>query len=323
MTYRVRVAVIGLGSMGRNHSRVLTEIEEAEFLGALEIGSTDLNEVYGKPIFRSLDQLLAAKPDYCVVSVPTESHFLVAKTLMLNGINVLIEKPITNSLIQAEELINIAREMNLVCGVGHIERYNSALVEMKRLLVANCLGRIFQISTQRQGPFPKRILDVGVIKDLATHDIDAVMWLTQTGYQNLVTFGQKIGIGNHEDLIISSAVLRNGIIVNHQVNWVNPVKTRQITVLGEKGSYVADLLTSDLTFFEHGQSSSSWPEMQNLRGSTEGLVTRYSFEKSEPLKTEHKVFISAIASGNLQQIVTLESATETLKVAELMIEQLA
>ncbi|CAN2169568.1 MviM Predicted dehydrogenases and related proteins [Candidatus Nanopelagicaceae bacterium] len=322
MNDRIGVAVIGLGAMGRNHARVLTEIEDVDFLGALEIASSSLTEIYGRPIYRDINFLIAMRPDYCVIAVPTESHFEVAKTLMLSGINVLIEKPVTNNVIEANELIQIAEENKLICGVGHIERYNSALIEMKKLLDSNSLGKIFQISTFRQGPFPKRILDVGVVKDLATHDIDAVMWLTQAGYQRLETFGQKIGIGEHEDLIVSSAIVGNGIIINHQVNWINPVKTRQISILGEKGCYVADLLTSDLTYFEHGQSFSNWPEIQNLRGSTEGLVTRYSFEKSEPLKTEHMVFISAILSRNLQHVVTLESATETLKVAELMIEQL-
>ena len=168
------------------------------------------------------------------------------------------------------------------------------------------LGEIYQIATRRQGPFPGRIADVGVIKDLATHDIDLTAWVSQQSYVSVNARTAYRSGREHEDMVIAVATLSKGTIATHTVNWLTPFKERTTIVTGEKGALVADTLTADLTYYENGVSQSSWDGVSTFRGVREGDVTRFALTKKEPLLSEHEAFRDAVLTGDTSRIVTLE-----------------
>lgn len=165
---KLRAGIIGYGVMGRNHARVLSTLDNVDFVGIVDPIEFDkkITQSYGVPIFREVSELVAQKIDYAVIAVPTEKHKEVAIQLLNENINCLIEKPVTVDVDSALEIKKIAESKSLIVGVGHIERYNSAIQVLKSKLSAGELGEIYQISTRRQGPFSDRISDVGVVRDL-------------------------------------------------------------------------------------------------------------------------------------------------------------
>ncbi len=172
---------------------------------------------------------------------------------------------------------------------------------------------IEKITTRRQGPFPGRIADVGVILDLATHDIDLTAWVAQQPYMSVAARTAHRSGRPHEDLVAITGQLADGTVSNHLVNWLSPMKERLTVITGEKGALVADTLTADLTFHENGVIPTEGA-LARFRGVTEGNVTRYAFAKPEPLRTEHEAFRDALL-GKDSDIVTLVQAAATVAVA--------
>ena len=179
----LKVGLVGLGIMGRNHARVLSNLDGVELLGIVDpIKNTELNSAF---IFFELNDLLAKKPDYCVIAAPTGFHKDIAIQILDAGVSCLIEKPVSLDLNSAYEIKKTADKNSLVVGVGHIERFNSAIKQLRLRLMNGELGDIYQVCTRRQGPFPSRISDVGVVRDLGTHDIDLTMWLTGSKFKSV------------------------------------------------------------------------------------------------------------------------------------------
>ena len=213
-------------------------------------------------------------------------------------------------------------ERGLVGAVGHIERYNPALQRARALLEEGHLGAVFQIVTRRQGPFPGRIADVGVVKDLATHDIDLTAWVAQRPFVSVAAQAAYRSGREHEDLIAVTGRLEGGTVTSHLVNWLSPMKERVTIITGEKGALVCDTLTADLTFYANGTASSDWDEVRQFRGVTEGDVVRYAIAKPEPLRTEHEAFRDAVL-GKRTDIVTLEQGGRIVEVAEAVLRSAA
>ena len=170
----------------------------------------------------------------------------------------------------------------LVGCVGHIERCNPALRALRARLEAGELGDVYQVATRRQGPFPNRIADVGVVKDLATHDIDLTSWVIQAPYQSVSAFTQHRSGREHEDLISISARMANGSVANHLVNWLSPLKERVTIVTGARGAFVADTLQSDLTFHENGVVATEWDQVSAFRGVSEGTARVSLYRNRSP-----------------------------------------
>ncbi|HON76590.1 MAG TPA: Gfo/Idh/MocA family oxidoreductase, partial [Dermatophilaceae bacterium] len=181
------------------------------------------------------------------------------------------------------------------------------------------LGQVFQITTRRQGPFPARIADVGVVKDLATHDIDLTAWVAQQPYQAVSARTAHRSGRPHEDLVAITGILADGTVTNHLVNWLSPLKERVTIITGEKGAFVADTLTADLTFYANGLIATTWDDVARFRGVSEGDVLRFAIAKPEPLRVEHENFRDAIL-GKEADIVTMEQGLRTVVVAEAAIE---
>jgi predicted dehydrogenase len=315
----LKVGLIGLGVMGKNHLRVLGSTEGIELTGIVDPQATDLAAEIKVPIYTDINEIKKLSLDYCVVAAPTAFHEEISLWLIEEGIPFLLEKPIASNSQSAEKIITAAKKNNVKAGIGHIERYNSALRLAREEISEGVLGSIYQITTKRQGYFPSRISDVGVVLDLATHDIDLTAWLVGEKYLNLGAHSAFRSGRTHEDLISITGNLANGIVVNHLVNWLSPLKERSIQVIGEKGIFIVDTLLSELTFYENGSNFIVNSEKDTFKGVSQGEVIKYEFSKYEPLRAEHEAFRDFIL-GKSEEIVSLESAFQTLQVAEAVIK---
>jgi predicted dehydrogenase len=251
----------------------------------------------------------------CVVAVPTAAHEPVGLALAAAGVHTLIEKPLAQDVASARRLADAFEAAGLVGAVGHIERYNPSLQSLRGRLEAGELGAIYQVITRRQGPFPNRIADVGVVKDLATHDIDLTSWVTQSSYASVsARVAHKSG-REHEDLVVAVGQLDDGTITNHLVNWLSPMKERVTIVTGETGCYVADTISADLTLFRNASVPTEWDHIARFRGVSEGDMIRYAIPKPEPLRLELEAFRDAVL-GKGSDIVTMRQGLATVAVAE-------
>ena len=310
---RMRVALVGLGAMGRNHMRVLESMPDVDLVSVFD---ANMEQTIGNGIqVKSLSEIIDLKPDYCVVATPTNTHEEIVSQLSKNRINLLIEKPISYSFESALRMRNEIIENQVIATVGHVERFNSALIEAKRRIQLGQIGRIFQITTRRLSPLPPRVNDVGVILDLASPDIDLTKWLVDSSYYRVSGFLNKRSDKFHEDVLIASALLKDGIIVSHIVNWLSPFKERVTVITGEKGTFVINTLNSELIFYSFGEFDVLQPHMAHFKGGKESEVINYAFEKPEPLLVEHREFMKAIR-GEISLTVTIQDSLETIRVAE-------
>jgi UDP-N-acetylglucosamine 3-dehydrogenase len=320
----LRGAVIGLGMIGRHHARILQSNPAMRFAGAVDPGGDRFGAVRdGALVYASLDALLAAGvPDFAVVAVPTEEHVPAARALADAGVHVLVEKPLASTAGEAREIIDAVAAAGLHGAVGHVERCNPALRALRSKL--GDLGEIFLVATERVGPFPDRVRDVGVVKDLATHDLDLVRWLGAAPIQRVAAQTQHRMGREHEDLVLVTGQLTNGRAFNSVVDWLTPTKVRRTRVLGEAGMLVADTLTADLYFYANAHvPTSGWVADSARRGVAEGDMTRFALERREPLALELEEFCALIRGEDGAAVVSLEEGLETVAVAEAVLASAA
>jgi len=310
---RLRAGLIGLGAMGRNHARVLNSLDGVDLVGILDPAPGNAAPD-GVPVVAELDQFLALGLDYAVIACPTGLHEEFGLALAGAGVHALIEKPLAPSVEAARTLVAAFESKGLVGAVGHIERYNPSLQSLRARLENGELGDIYQIVTRRQGPFPGRIADVGVVMDLATHDIDLTAWVTGRAYEHVAAYTVSRSGRPHEDMVSAVAGLGGGLMANHLVNWLSPLKERSTVITGAKGCFVADTLTADLTFYANGVVGAEWEALRTFRGVSEGDMIRYAIPKREPLLVEHERFRDAV-EGKDSDIVTLRQGMRTVEVA--------
>jgi len=303
MADTLRVGLIGLGSMGRHHARVIRATPGMELVAVADPGGDRFGVAGPLPLLEDVEALIGVGLDAAVVAVPTIHHEEVALALARAGVHTLVEKPIAHDAAAGRRVADAFAERGLVGAVGYVERCNPALRALRERLDAGELGRVYQVLTRRQGPFPARISDVGVVKDLATHDIDLTAWVAGAPYESVhARVAHRSGRAN-EDL------------VSHTVNWLTPFKERVTVVTGEKGAFVADTLTGDLTFHANGTVASTWDQVAAFRGVSEGDVIRYAIPKREPLALEQERFRDAVR-GVGHEHVTMAEGADTLAVVE-------
>lgn len=322
MTRNLRAGLIGLGMMGRHHARVLGGLEGVDLVAVADPGGDPHSVAGDRLLLQTVEELIETGIDYCAVAVPTAFHEEVGLTLAEAGVHAIIEKPLAPAVPAAQRIADAFESAGLVGAVGHIERYNPALQSARQRLAEGELGKVFQIITRRQGPFPGRIADVGVVLDLATHDIDLTAWVTQQEFTSVAARTAFKSGREHEDLIAVVGSLTDGTVSNHLINWLSPLKERVTIITGERGTFVADTLTADLTFYANGSVATTWGELQQFRGVSEGDIVRYAIPKPEPLRVEHENFRDAIL-GKDADIVTMRQGLGTVRVAEAMIESAA
>jgi predicted dehydrogenase len=305
--------------MGSQHLRVLSGLSGVELIAVYDEDREKSTYVPIGMQTNSLDELISRQPDYCVVAAPTIHHEEIGLRLAAAGIHCLIEKPLSLSSESASRIANAFTQAGLIGAVGQIERYNPALIEARKRILSGQLGKIFQVATRRQGPFPSRIQDVGVILDLATHDIDLTSWLMDQRYLDVKARTSFTSGRQHEDLVAVVGLLSSGVITSHLVNWVSPIKERTAIITGEEGALVVDTLMADLTFYKNGAIDVVRHEVAMFRGVREGDVIRYAIPKPEPLVSEHEAFRDAVL-GKAAEIVSLNEGLETIKVTEMIRE---
>jgi UDP-N-acetylglucosamine 3-dehydrogenase len=320
----LRAGVIGVGSMGRNHIRIYSEMDDVDLVAVADANPESMSKVAERHHVRCYTDyraMLEREPlDLVSVVVPTERHFDVARQTLLAGVPTLIEKPIAASVEEGAELIALAQERGVLLTVGHIERFNPAIIAVKDQLDMGALGRVYQIHVRRIGPFPSRIKDVGVVVDLATHDLDIMHYLTDSHVTRMhAEIGRRLHTA-HEDLL--SAVLRyeNEIIGVLDINWLTPTKVRELSVIGERGMFVANYLTQDLTLYENDSApqGDNWPELA-VMGISEGRMIRFKVNKKEPLRQELDAFAQAVLAGGPAP-VRAEDGLLALAVAQRLVE---
>lgn len=318
----LRAGLIGLGSMGRHHARVLAGLDGVTLVGVVDPLGDKNGLAQGAPVLATVEELLAIGVDYAVIACPTALHEEVGLQLAEAGVGALIEKPLADTVDGARRLVEAFESRGLVAGVGHIERCNPALRSLRTRLEAGELGDVYQVVTRRQGPFPHRIADVGVVKDLATHDIDLTGWVTGQTYTSISAHTVSKSGRPHEDMVSAVGRLSDGTMVNHLVNWLSPLKERFTSVTGERGCFIADTLTADLTFYSNAAVTTEWEALRAFRGVAEGDMIRYAIPKREPLLVEHELFRDAVL-GESHDICTLRQGLRTVEVAASLLESAA
>ncbi len=311
----IRIGLVGIGMMGRNHARVLSSIEGLDLVAVADPAGDKHGVAGDAVVVDTVEDMIGVGIDAAVVAVPTIYHLGAGLELAAAGVHTLIEKPLAPNPADAEQLVAAFEAAGLVNAVGHIERCNPALRALRVRLEHGDLGDLYQVATRRQGPFPNRIADVGVVKDLATHDIDLTAWVIQSPYARVAAYTAHKSGREHEDLISISAQMQDGTVVSHLVNWLSPLKERLTIVTGEKGAFVADTLHGDLTFHENGLVATEWDQVATFRGVTEGNSTRFAIPKPEPLRVQHENFRDAIL-GVCEDIVTMRDGLATVAVAD-------
>lgn len=304
--------------IGRHHARTLQSSPRVKFAGAVDPAG-DIHGAVREPelIFHSLAEMLdTGPPDFAIVAVPTEEHLPAVRVLVQHGVHVLVEKPLAATTAEAQEIASLCAAAGVRGAVGHVERFNPALLELRKRVKAGQLGEVFLIATERVGPFPDRIRDVGVVKDLATHDLDLVRWLGNSPVARLAAQTQHRMGREHEDLVLVTGRLESGVSFNSVVDWLSPTKVRRTRILGERGMLVADTLTADLTYFENGVVGSEWSASQSMRGVSEGDMTRYALSRREPLLAELEAFVDLIEGDEESGIVTLDEGVGIVATAE-------
>ncbi|NLS77376.1 MAG: Gfo/Idh/MocA family oxidoreductase [Chloroflexi bacterium] len=309
--------------MGLNHARVYAELEEANLVAVADANQETVERVsrtyraHGYTDYRQM--LEREKLDLVTVAVPTRLHAQVAMDVLDAGVHALVEKPIAATVAEGERMIAHAHRLGKKLTIGHIERFNPAILELKQRLDDQQLGRIFQIHVRRVGAFPPRIEDVGVVVDLATHDLNIIEYLTGSQIQTVFAETERRIHAVHEDLVSGVMRLQNGIIGVLDINWLTPTKIRELTIVGERGMFLVNYLSQDLYFYENNFASGNWERLVAIGGVREGQMIKYQVRRIEPLKAELQSFIQAVET-DAEPMVSGEEALRALTLAHKLIE---
>jgi predicted dehydrogenase len=319
----LRSAVIGVGNMGWNHARVYNELEGVDLVAVADLDGRIVERaahVYGAKGYTDYQEMLRHEEiDAVSVAVPTQIHHETALAALQRGCHILVEKPIAFTIEEGQEMVALAASRGLKLAVGHIERFNPAIVELKRRLRRREAGQIFQIHARRLGPFPTRVRDVGVVIDLATHDLDIMRYLLDSEVKRIYAETEHGIHTEHEDLLSGLLRFENGVIGLLSINWLTPTKIRELTVTGERGMFLVNYLTQDLYFYENDYVDSQWGSLGLLRGVGEGNMVRLKIEKQEPLQVEIEAFVKAVLEDG-EPAVRGEDGLTALALAQRLVE---
>jgi len=243
---RLRGSVLGLGSIGRHHARILERSSRVDLVGAVEVNGAEAGLDRAR-IYRSWAELRdRAEVDFAIVALPTALHEEASVEVAGDGVHVLVEKPLALSQPEARSIVEACATAGVHGAVAHVERFNPALIELKRLLQQGAIGRPVAIASERSGPLPARASDTGVISDLATHDLDLIPWLVDERIE--LVFAQTEPGGATEHVAAITGRLSDGIVFNTFADWLSGQKVRRVRVLGAEGTLLADLMAPQLLY---------------------------------------------------------------------------
>ena len=298
---KVRVGVVGIGYLGSEHARIYSKLPGVELVALCDIdpAKKTLPQKYRVPFYEDYEMLFG-KVDAVSITTPTQDHHRLAKAFLAHGIHLLIEKPITKSVEEADELVAIARQKNCLIQVGHVERYNSALRTIRPYVQSAHF-----LECHRLGPFKRRSLDVGVVLDLMIHDIDIILSLIPSPVERVDAVGIHV-LTDKEDIANARLNFKNGAAANLTASRLTTKSMRKIRIFSEN-SYIS------LDTFKQ-KADRYWKEGDKIR------MERVRVKKKEPLQEELVSFVHAVSTKE-KPLVSGEEAREALRVA-LQIEQL-
>jgi predicted dehydrogenase len=297
----LRIGVIGAGVMGSNHARVFTGLPNVELVGVadpLDVHRKRATDLIGCQTFESVEALLNEGVDAVTIAAPTHLHHEVALACIARKIHVLVEKPIASTVAEGREIVSAAQRAGVTLMVGHVERFNPAVATVKQAIKGE---EILSIAITRVGPFPPRMSNVGVVIDLAVHDIDLIRWFTES---DIVEVQPQLSsaVAEREDIALLQFRTASGVLAHINTNWLTPFKARNVTV-ATRGKYVmGDLLTRQVTECFGFQPDGSY-SMRHL-----------SVGYEEPLRSELMAFVNAVNSGG-KPAVTGDEGVASLEIA--------
>lgn len=300
---KLRVAVIGVGNMGKNHLRIYSEIPFVQVISISDVNSNSVQTLasrYEVKAYLDYRKMLSSEYiDAVSVCVPTSMHYEVTRECIRNGINVLVEKPITDRIRTASVLLGLSKKKGVKFLVGHIERFNPVVKKVKEIIECGQLGKVIAIIARRVGRFPPQMADADIATDLAIHDIDVCNYLLGEIPLEVVKNSQR-NLNNHgSDSVEFFMRYPCGASSYIQANWITPVKIRKLIVTGDKAYLEADYVSQEV-------------EIYRACNSSETRVERIISERKEPLKEELLYFL-----GCLKKNVHIDSefALESLRIA--------
>lgn len=305
----LKIGVAGAGHMGRFHINILPTVSGIEFSSICDTDEAlvkKLSKEYGVKGFTDYNKFLSSV-DAVIVAVPTFLHYRTASAALEAGRHVLLEKPMTKTVYFAEKLIALAKSKNLVLQVGHVERFNAAVQELK-----NIVDKPFLIQAQRMGP-KSRIKDVGVVLDLMIHDIDIVLSLAGSKPVSISAFGRKIYSG-FEDIATASIYFENGVIANITASRISANKSRTLEIYQEGAYIYLDYATQDITVIRQPLTDTVVLK-EELKYRQESLVEHVAVYKDNALKLEQIHFIECI-NGGREPIRDSDADISALKIAK-------
>ncbi len=302
----VRVGVVGVGYLGQHHARIYAEIPEVELVGVVDINrerAREIAERYNTTPYFDYRELFG-KVDAVSIVVPTVLHRAIAGHFIEAGVNILIEKPVTTNLEEAKELMEMANRKRVILQVGHIERFNSAVVELSKIV-----DRPIFIDCCRMGPYVNRNNDVGVVLDLMIHDIDVVMSIVKNKVVKVSAFGYPV-FSRQEDIANTQLLFANGCIANLTASRVTRKKIRRMEIT-QIGSFISiDYLEQELAVYK--KTSAVTPQV---------LMEKPIIQKGEPLRLELEHFVRCVRNGE-KPLVGLEEGKNALEIALMILEEM-
>src|SRR5215510_8347070 len=305
----LRVGVVGVGVMGSNHARVFAGLPGTELVGVADPDRNQADFVartLGCVAVSDVNELLERDVEAITIAAPTHLHRDIALACIARGVHVMVEKPIASSVEEGREIINVARRAGVTLMVGHVERFNPAVEAIKEAIRGE---DILSIAITRVGPFPPRMSNVGVVIDLAVHDIDLIRWFTDS---DIIEVQPQLSsaVAEREDIALLQFRTVSGVLAHINTNWLTPFKARNVTV-ATLGKYVTgDLLTRQVTECFGFQPDGSY-SMRHL-----------SVGHAEPLRAELQAFVAAIRDGK-EPAVTGEEGVASLEIAIRCLERRA
>jgi predicted dehydrogenase len=304
----IKVGVVGVGHMGRFHAGAYSEIQNVDIVGLCDKNPERLKGIFEEfeiPVFSDYRELFG-KVDAVSVAVPTHLHYPVVKEFLEAGIHVLVEKPITPSVAEAAELFDIAKARGLELHIGHVERFNGAVMEIKKIIEAPYL-----IESRRVGPFTGRINDAGVVLDLLIHDIDIVQNLVDQPVLKVGAMGSRL-VSDHEDLVNLQLKFKGGCVANLIASRVSEKKERTLSV-SQKNAYILLDYTNQEISIHRQASSSSVLTTNQLKYKQESFIERIFVHKHNPLQLELQHFLEC-ALKLRERMTTVEQDLESLRI---------
>lgn len=309
-----RVGVIGTGSMGKNHIRVYSEIGGVDLVAISDISqdNKDIAQKYRCRFYADYREMLKNENlDAVSIVVPTSLHKEVALDCIDNGINILMEKPISDTVENARIIIDRAEKKGIILAVGHIERFNPAVIKLKEIINGGDLGEITSMVARRVGIFPPQIKDANVYLDLAVHDIDIFNFLLEKDPLEIFSVAGRALSESREDHAWMMITYPGAVCIN-QVNWITPVKVRNLAVTGTKGYVELNYISQELKLYEsriEGNYDSFGDFVVKFGESKE---KRLEINKEEPLKKELEHFVACV-ENKTEPLVTGLDGLKALK----------